>query len=130
MTIDRISSDQFDGIVYAERQANRWMSGSSGFSRTQDFNPGFAETTVNLKTMLAITYENLGGGNVRITYYRNGQQYGSYVSANIGTWSAGDAEIWFGTRHGTGTSGPGQLDAKIYKGQLKGRSLSADEIAS
>ncbi len=54
-TIDRVKSDHFDGIIFAEREANRWMNGSSGFGRTADFSPGFAETTVGNPIQLAIT---------------------------------------------------------------------------
>jgi len=128
LTIDRITVDNFDAIVYAERQANRWMNGSSSFSRTQDAVPGFAEMNANELVMMAISYEDLNNNNVRITLYRNGVQIGQYDDGPIGTWVAGDAEMWMGKRHGSGTNGPGQLDAKINEARLYGRTLSSTEV--
>ena len=43
ITLDSVTGDVFDGIIYGERQVGRWMSGSSGFRRTQDFKPGYIE---------------------------------------------------------------------------------------
>jgi len=34
------AAENFDAIVYAERQTGRWMAGSDYFRRTQDFVPG------------------------------------------------------------------------------------------
>ena len=55
------------------------MNGSNGFSRTPD--NGFAsgvETVTDGSdiVLMAITYEDTGGNNVRITGYRNGVQIG------------------------------------------------------
>ncbi len=128
LTIDRIATDNFDGIIYGEQQAYRWMNGSSGFSRTQAPVPGFAETVPNQQVMMAITYQDLGGGNVQIKLYRNGVLIGDYLDNPLGSWSAGDAEVWFGKRHGSGISGPGQLDAKIHEARIYGRVLSQSEL--
>lgn len=129
MTIDRINSDQFDGLVFSERQNNRWMSGSSGFSRTQDFNPGYAETSVNQLFELAYTYQDLGNGSVAISGYRNGQSIGSYVTGNAGSWLANDTEMLFGIRHLYGANGTiGALDAVISEARLYNTALSQQEI--
>ena len=37
LTLDEVSTDQFCGIVWAERVERQWMSGSSHFRRTDDF---------------------------------------------------------------------------------------------
>ena len=51
LCIDKISGDHFDSIVYAERQPNQWMAGSSFFRRTDDFKPGHKDTTKGEKFM-------------------------------------------------------------------------------
>ncbi|MFP6872316.1 MAG: hypothetical protein VCA55_02310, partial [Verrucomicrobiales bacterium] len=128
ITLDKVSADQFDGIIFAERQSNRWMSGSSFFRRTQDWNPGFAETVAGEPIMMAITYEDIGGGQVRVSGYRNGEGIGSYDSATFVTWPANDAEVFFGLRHGSGGGGPGGLDALIDEARIYGRAGTASQI--
>lgn len=129
MTIDRINADQFDGIIFGERQTNKWMNGSSNFNRTQDFNPGAAETTVNQMIQLAFTYDVLNNGNVVITGYRNGTLIGSYTSGNAASWSTGNTEILFGIRHiASNMSGPGGLNATISEARLYDTVLSQSDI--
>ena len=128
ITLDKVSADQFDGIIFAERQPNRWMSGSSNFQRTQDWNPGFAEIAVGEPIMMAITYEDLGGGQVQVTGYRNGEEIGSYVSASFVTWPTNDAEVFFGIRHGGAGGGPGGIDALIDEARIYGSAGSAAQI--
>ncbi len=41
-SLDSLSVDKFDAIVYSELEAQRWMAGSSFFGRTQNPAPGFA----------------------------------------------------------------------------------------
>lgn len=127
MTIDKINSDMFDGIVYGERQPKKWMNGSSGWARTQDLNPGYTESTSNQLIQMAVTYQ-VSGSNVTVTAYRNGQSIGSYTSANAASWSAGDAEIIFGARHIDGGNVNGEMDAKIEEALLFNRALSQQEI--
>jgi hypothetical protein len=131
LTLDRVSADEFDGIIFAERQSNRWMNGSSFSLRTQDFSPGFQETITGQLAHLAITYELVGGvGDVRVTGYRNGTPIGTYVTANRATWVAGDAEVFFGTRHGTTQSGPGALEGQIEEARLYNRALTSAEVSA
>lgn len=64
-----------------------------GFSRSPavEFAGAAAlETTTGNRIMLAITYQDLGGGQVQISGYRDGIQMGTYSSANFATWAAGD----------------------------------------
>ncbi len=133
ISIDLQSGDRFDGIVFGERDANRWMNGSSGFQRTP---PGqFDQVAVSVETVapspsiikLAVSYEGLGGGNVRITGYRNGILMGTYDIGNFVTWSAGEYEILFGPRHSN--PGPnGALDALVHEARLYNTALTQAEI--
>jgi hypothetical protein len=127
LTIDRVSSDHFDGIVYAERQYHRWMSGSSNYIRTQDPVPGFEETEAGQCIVMAITYENVGG-LAHITLYRNGVPIGEYTQGSIGSWPTGDAEVFFGIRHGSTAGGPGNLDALIEEARIYDDVLSQAQI--
>ena len=131
ITIDRESGDHFDGIIFGEREEDRWMSGSSNFNRTDDFDPGFRETTTGIEIMLTITYDDLDdmpGGPMDITGYRNGVVMGSYSSDAGSSWSPADAEIFFGIRHGTKGGGPGALDALVNEARIYDNVLSADDI--
>lgn len=133
MSIDLQTGDRFDGIVFAERNANRWMNGSSGFNRTPaeqfDQTAFSEETTVPSPSVikLAIAYEGLGGGQVRITGYRDGEIMGTYQIGNFATWAAGEYEILFGPRHSN--PGPiGALDARIHEARLYDTALTQAEI--
>jgi hypothetical protein len=128
ITLDRLSADQFDGIIYAERQERRWMNGSSNFSRTEDADPGFEETETGQMAKVAITYED-EGGNAHMRLYHNGEFIGEYTKGPLATWEAGDAEVFFGKRHGNkDTGGPGDLDAHVEEARVYNEVLSQDEI--
>jgi hypothetical protein len=127
LTIDRISVDEFDAIVFGERQPHRWMNGSSFFRRTQDANPGFEETETGQLIQIAITYED-SGGNAHIKLYRNGELIGDYTQGAIATWEEDDAEVFFGIRHGNVGGGPGNLDAHIEEARIYDGVLSQAEI--
>ncbi|MBM3846421.1 MAG: LamG domain-containing protein, partial [Verrucomicrobia bacterium] len=128
LTIDRVSSDGFDGIIFGERQLNRWMNGSSGFSRTRDFEPGFEETELGTRIQLAITYEHLENGRLLVTGYRDGESIGQYETPNPSQWQQGDAEVFFGLRHGSVTGGPGAIDALIDEAHIYREALSPSEV--
>ncbi|MBI1923333.1 hypothetical protein HYR99_03680 [Candidatus Poribacteria bacterium] len=126
LTIDKISVDEFDAMVYGERQPHRWMAGSSFFRRTQDAAPGFEEKKTGELIYMAYTYED-SGGNAHIKLYHNGDLIGDYTMGPIATWEPGDAEVFFGQRHGN-PAGPGNLDARIEEARIYGAVLSEAEI--
>jgi hypothetical protein len=128
MTLDAVTTATFDGLVFGERQPNRWMNGSSGFSRTQDFDPGFEETKLGVPIHLAITYKLLDGGQMLVTGYRNGEPIGQYQTGSAAQWNPGDAEVHFGHRWGHVGGGPGGLDALIEEARLYRKALTAAEI--
>jgi len=127
LTIDRISVDEFDAMVFGERQSHRWMAGSSFFRRTQDPAPGFEEKKTGELIQMAYTYED-SGGNAHITLYRNGEVFGDYTQGALATWEKDDAEVFFGIRHGNTGGGPGNLDAHIEEARIYGEVLSQAEI--
>ena len=88
--------DQFDAIVFGEREPGKWMAGSNGFVRTQgDQRANAAEKAGdNTPVQMAIVYQ----GN-QISIYRNGEPYASYTASNIDLLSAEDNMAVFGLRH-------------------------------
>lgn len=127
LTLDKATEDQFNAIVYAERQPNQWMSGSSWFHRTEDFPKAHNEKKEGEMVYLAFTYEDKGG-TYKITGYRNGESLGSYEKGEIKTWPTGDAEIIWGKRHTNGLGGPGDLNAHIEESRIYSVALTADEV--
>ncbi|WP_377701655.1 PEP-CTERM sorting domain-containing protein [Pseudoduganella sp. UC29_71] len=129
MTIDKVGSDNFDGIIYGENQANTWMNGSSNGWRNNAFNPGYTENSINNLIQMAISYQDFGNGTLQITGYRNGVNIGSYLAGNAATWTQNDTEILFGIRHAnSAASGPGGLDAVLSEARLYNTALTQAEI--
>ena len=128
LTLDKVSADQFDAIVLGERIRNYWMAGSSYFHRTLDPKPGFKEVETNVLIQLAISYEN-SNGNARVRLYRNGDMFGDYVKGPFVSWPAGDAEVFWGIRHGTATQGgPDNMDAHIEESRIYAGVLTGDDL--
>ncbi len=127
LTIDKVTVDQFDAIVLGERQANRWMAGSSFFRRTNDPDPGFEETQTNVMIQIAISYEN-DNGNAHVRLYRDGVKIGDYTKGPFVNWPKGDAEIFWGIRHGSVNGGPDNMDAHIEESRIYGGVLTAEDL--
>ncbi|MAD97384.1 MAG: hypothetical protein CMB99_08670 [Flavobacteriaceae bacterium] len=127
MTIDNVSGDNFDGIVYGELNPATWMNGSTFYRRNQTLNPGFTETVANQVVQMAITYE-VANGEVTITVYRNGSVIGSFTDPDDTSWDPNNVEILFGARHTTPNQ-IGGIDAQISKAFLYDRALTAQEMA-
>ena len=127
LTLDEVSTDQFCGIVWAERVDRQWMSGSSHFRRTDDFPDVVTESETGVLNMIAITYK-LVSNQYEITGYRNGESMGGYKKGDSRTWEAGDSEAIWGRRHVNGTNGPGNLSAHIEESRIYNVALTADEV--
>ncbi|HEX2746452.1 MAG TPA: LamG-like jellyroll fold domain-containing protein [Verrucomicrobiales bacterium] len=137
LTLDSAVTDKFDGIVFGEKSVDNWMNGSTNWLRSP--NGQFDQTAVSTETapgtriMLAITYKDLSGGQVEITGYRNGVPMGTYNTPNFATWTAGEQEVVFGSRH-TDPLPPycpkGGLNALIHEARIYGKAATAEEIAA
>ncbi|MFP6877924.1 MAG: DUF1549 domain-containing protein, partial [Roseibacillus sp.] len=102
ISIQGMNGVQFDAIVFGEREPGRWMSGSSGFSRTKSFGGAEGEKeAANQFVHIAIVYQ----GDGTITGYRNGRTYGKPYKTGVATYAAGSNQIIFGLRHGTSAGG-------------------------
>jgi sucrose-6-phosphate hydrolase SacC (GH32 family) len=116
--------DQFDGIVFGEKQAGKWMAGSNFYARTQGDQQANTVEKADGKTLIQIAVVYKGN---QISIYRNGEPYASYEANNIDLLSAKDNMAVFGLRHegaGTGQTLRGSIDdARIFD-----RALTTDEI--
>lgn len=119
----------FDSIVYAELQASRWMAGSNGFSRTQNFSPGKDDSSTGNMRQVVISYEGLGGGRQRITGCLDGFLLGSYEANNTATFASADSPTaLFGPRHFVGSSATrGSINAHIDAAWLYNRAISCGD---
>ena len=114
----------FDGIIFAERAAGKWMAGSDGFRRMGGNPNAFPPETADKKTLVQMAIVYKGG---QISIYRDGKEYASYKTQNIDLLSNKNNIAVFGLRHigGSGGIGGSIEDARIYS-----KALSADEIKS
>ena len=115
---------EFDGIVFAERAAGKWMAGSHAFQRTGTNPNAYAAETADKKTLIQMAIVYKGD---RISIYRDGKEYASYKTRNIDLLSNKNNIAVFGLRHigGSGSIGGSIEDARIYS-----RALTADELKS
>ena len=119
------SGDQFDGIVFGELQAGKWMAGSDFFRRTEKSQDKYFRETPDGKTMvqMAIVYKA-----DEILIYRNGKKYASYQTKNIDLLSPANNIAVFGLRH-VGAAG-GHLCGAIEDARIYSKALTADEIGA
>jgi hypothetical protein len=123
-TLQSLDGAVFDGIVFGEREAGRWMSGSDFFRRTQDF-LGAAETD-SKPVHVVISYHEDG----TITAYRNGVRYGQpYKTGRPPTHEANQAQLLFGLRHTPAAAGK-YAAGTILHVEFFDRALTPKEVAA
>lgn len=115
--------DFFDTIVLGERMARHWISGSNGFSRTDDFAGSKPEDSVNRMIHLIMTYQPNG----MISLYRNGEVYGRPYKKPLAPFPKGNSSVIFGLRH-TPKGGGKHLAVTIDKAILYDRALNEKEV--
>jgi sucrose-6-phosphate hydrolase SacC (GH32 family) len=117
------SGDRFDGIVFGERVAGKWMAGSEGFTRTQGDQQANAVEKADDKTLvqMAIVYKGS-----QISIYRNGEPYASYEASNEDLLKTQNQAV-FGLRH-EGAEPTQTLRGSIEDARIYDKALSAEEI--
>jgi hypothetical protein len=126
------AGDQFDSVVYAERQPFRWMAGSDFFNRTADFIPGVNDTNTGSLRQVAISYRDNGNGTQTISGCLNGVALGSYSTGKISFAQSETPVTLFGPRHmagGTDGSPIGSIRAHIDSSRLYSRAISCAGVA-
>jgi hypothetical protein len=117
--------DFFDTIVIGERKPRHWISGSNGFSRTEDFPESIEEQMPNQMLHLTMVYKEDG----TTTLYRNGTQYGKPYRKGAATFPKENSSVLFGLRH-LPPGGNKYLSVTIDKARLYDRALTAGEVAA
>jgi hypothetical protein len=117
--------DFFDTIVLGERKRQHWISGSNGFSRTEDFPDSTVEKTPNQMLHLVMVYQADGV----TTLYRNGVPYGKPFRKSAATFPKDKTSVLFGLRH-LPAGGNKYLAVRLDKARLYDRALTAVEVAS
>lgn len=128
MTIQTSDGIVFDSIVFAERQARKWMSGSDGWNRTVDVAAPEETAAPDELVHLAIVY----GADSSVTIYRNGLPYGSaYTPASgVRAYAAGNSQVLFGIRHGTAATSGRMFTGEIDEAMLFDRALTPAEVGA
>lgn len=127
ITVQSLDGVLFDSIVFAERQPKRWMAGSNGFVRTEDFNGEEEDSAHQEVTHIAITYQQDG----TLQCYRNGKPYGKATrKAALQTYTEQNAQVLFGMRHGeVGVDDKGRkLQGRVFAARMYDRALTAEEV--
>src|SRR5262245_12908097 len=126
ISLQTLDGSVFDGIVFAEKEPRRWMSGSDSYRRTRPFRGAPEEQTDRWPVHVAIVYAADG----TIKAYRDGRPYGSaYKAEGPSTYRAGRAQILLGLRHEP--VGPDKLlSGTIVRARLYDRALDAAEVAA
>ncbi|MFT5106698.1 MAG: hypothetical protein ACI9UA_002324 [Pseudoalteromonas tetraodonis] len=117
--------DFFDTIVIGERQPKHWISGSNGFSRTQDFPDSTPEEKANQPLHLAMVYKDDG----TTLLYRNGKPYGKPFrkGTSAATFPKDQSSVIFGLRH-LPPGGNKHLPVSLGRARLYDRALTAEEL--
>jgi sucrose-6-phosphate hydrolase SacC (GH32 family) len=125
LTIEDMHS-HFDGIVFGELSAGKWMAGSDMYNRTDKNQTAFPAETADPKTFVQIALVYKGR---QITVYRNGAHYSQHTMAHEPMESMGRRFIVIGKRHraqgGTEHFAGAIDDARIYD-----QALSPDQLAA
>ncbi len=124
ISIEAAGGQQFDAIVFGERQAGKWIAGSNGFVRTQDLDADAESAGADEIVQVAIVYR----GDGTIAVYRNGAAYGTpwRPGESPVTFLRGDARVLFGLRHHGGANA--FLRGAIEEAALYDRALTPDEV--
>lgn len=117
--------DFFDTIVIGERKNRHWISGSNGFSRTEDFPDSTEETVTDGILHLVMVYAEDG----TTTLYRNGQPYGKPYRKEPVVFPKENTSVIFGLRHLPPTDNK-HLSVSIDRARLYDRALTVEEVAA
>ncbi|MCH8043295.1 MAG: DUF1588 domain-containing protein [Planctomycetes bacterium] len=117
--------DFFDTIVLGERKPRHWISGSNGFSRTEDFGGSTPETKTNQMLHLTMVYAEDG----TTTLYRDGKPYGKPFRKAAATFPKNRSAVIFGLRH-LPPGGNKFLAVSVDKARFYNRALTAGEVAA
>ncbi len=130
--------DTFDGIIFGEQEARRWINGSEYALRwnTSAGTLASPEETSLGQVWIAIVYGDPTRSSDNIRIYRNGVLYADYTPPNPRiAYPAGVADVLIGVRHSDLAGGTGTADGfdeflagSIDEARLYDTALTADQI--
>jgi len=126
LTVNDMTIDRFDGVIFGELEESVWMPGSNTYSRTHREQSDWPKETASLDTFvqMAIVYEGK-----QITVYRNGKRYARYAMGGEPYAFGSRTAILFGQRHrGNGDYFLGRIrDARVYAEPLDRQTIASME---
>jgi hypothetical protein len=120
-------SPEFDGIVFGEIEAKKWMAGSHNYERTElNQSPLAVETAASTEfVQIAVVYQDW-----TVTLYRNGELYATYESSGRRFYNK-HAVMLIGKRHpDIDMLKPPTLQGVVKEARLYNVSLTQSEVAS
>jgi len=116
----------FDGIVFGEIAARRWMAGSDFHRRTQKKQSALAAESAPSGSMvqIAITYAKR-----RITVYRNGAVYATFDTSPAVRFGT-NSRVVMGLRHLDAATGNSYFRGRIEDARIYGEALDRATIES
>ena len=116
----------FDGIVFGERVASRWMAGSNNFSRTQETQESSPPESSGPQALVQVAIVYKGK---QITIYRNGVQYADYAVASSEQFGS-DSLVLMGLRHLDASADHRFFVGSVDDARIYGVALSGEQIRS
>ncbi|MGK0261375.1 MAG: hypothetical protein ACI8UD_000007 [Planctomycetota bacterium] len=123
ISVESVGGNVFDAIVFGERDAMQWLSGSDNFHRTQSLGGAVESDAKRRAVHVAISYSRDG----TITAYRDGRRYGKPYQSSPATFDAGQSVVLFGLRHSPANGGK-YLHGRLLRARLYGRALTQIEV--
>ncbi|MBP9900590.1 MAG: GH32 C-terminal domain-containing protein [Verrucomicrobia bacterium] len=117
----------FDGIIFGEISARRWMPGSDGFRRTLREQGGWPEETVDAKTFVQMAIVHRGN---EVSVFRDGHEYAHYIMPNPPQEFGRTAIVLFGRRHIEATDPEHSFAGRIKDARIYDRALDREAIAA
>ena len=135
ISICQNGTQNFDAIVWAEREQNKWMVGSDYFRRTRSPNTPVPTSSVNQKQCVVFTqeYTLIPGYHhnfIRIKLYIDGKKVDDYYAHQFVIYSANSWNFLFGPRHLSSDRRHryGHLIGIIHGAGLINKALNEDEV--
>ena len=125
LTLDDGES-HFDGIVFGELIASKWMPGSEYYSRTDKQQTSWPSEggDPNTFVQIAIVYREQS-----VALYRNGQEYAQYRLTTPLQSFGSHSTVLIGRRHLEATDAENSFSGRIKDARIYDRALSQSEIS-
>ena len=126
LTIEHPDGQQFDGIIFGERAARRWMPGSENWARTPSGQDAWPEESAapDAVVQVALAYDGSKG-----TLYRDGAPYATYEIKTPVEFPSGSS-LLIGLRHTSASPGDRLFRGRVLDARLYDTALSAPQLAA